>query len=817
MSNTSQITIPVLALRGLVIFPDMMIQFDIGRKKSVLALAGAMEKEQLIFLVAQSDLEDGEPTKEQLYQMGVVAKIKQVVRHSEEGVRLFAEGLYRARLDTVLQEEPFLLAEVSEVEIPAYKSTNTTTALVRHTRALFEDYAKNYAKIAPDILFGVMQQKDCGKLADYIAANIMLDFDRKQMVLDEIHPVKRLRKLISILEEEIKIISIENEIQEKTREQVDENQREYYLREQMKTIAYELGDDDNPQEEADELRDRIAKLKLPEEQNEKLLKECDRLAKMPIGSHEASVILTYLETCLDLPWNERTKENIDLNRAEKVLNADHYGLKKVKERILEALAVKKLAPENNGQIICLVGPPGVGKTSVARSIAKAIGRKYVRVSLGGVRDESDIMGHRRTYIGSMPGRIIAALRQAKVKNPLILLDEVDKLGSSYRGDPSSALLEVLDSEQNSAFYDHYIDMPFDLSEVLFLTTANDYSAIPAPLLDRMDVITLGSYTHEEKYQIASRHLIPKQLKKNGISPKNLKITPNALHTLIDGYTREAGVRTLERQIASVCRKCAKRIVEDPEIKISVTSRMLEDLLGPQRFKKEKLQQKDEIGLVNGLAWTSVGGELLPIEAAVLQGTGKIELTGSLGDVMKESAQTAISCIRARAEKLGISPDFYKKYDIHIHAPEGAVPKDGPSAGTAMATAITSALCEIPIRRDVAMTGEITLLGRVLPIGGLKEKTMAAYRSGIKTVLIPKENMPDLYEVEDVVKQHVEFVPVERIEQVLNAALVKMPSPSSSVSKEEKHPEQASATVPAALPLADGKPDATGAAQSGLCQ
>ena len=774
MSNTPNLKIPVLALRGLVIFPDMMIQFDIGRKKSVLALAGAMEGEHLIFLDAQTDLEEGEPSKEQLCRMGVVARIKQVIRHSEDGVRLFAEGLYRASLEKVTQEVPYLEAEVAKAETLPYRSTVTTEALIRQTRTVFEDYAQNYAKIAPDILYSVMQMKDCGKLADYITANISLEYDRKQEILEELHPVKRLRKLIHILEEEIKIIAIENEIQEKTREQVDENQREYYLREQMKTIAYELGEDDNPQEEADELRERIEKLNLPKEQNDKLMKECDRLSKMPVGSHEGSVILTYLETCLDLPWNTRSKENIDLKRAEKVLDADHYGLKKVKERILEALAVKKLAPENNGQIICLVGPPGVGKTSIARSIAKAIGREYVRVSLGGVRDESDIMGHRRTYIGSMPGRIIAALRQAKVKNPLILLDEVDKLGSSYRGDPSSALLEVLDSEQNVAFYDHYIDMPFDLSEVLFITTANDYSAIPAPLLDRMDVITLGSYTHEEKYQIASRHLIPKQLRKNGIPAKSLKLTPAALHTLIDGYTREAGVRTLERQIASICRKCAKNVVEDPPVKISVTPKMLEELLGPQRFKPEKANGKDEIGLVNGLAWTSVGGELLPIEAAVMEGTGKIELTGSLGDVMKESAQTAISCIRVRAEKLGIPTDFYKKYDIHIHAPEGAIPKDGPSAGIAMATAITSALCGTPIRHDIAMTGEITLLGRVLPIGGLREKTMAAYRSGIKTVLIPKDNVPDLYEVDPVVKKHVQFVPVEQIEQVLQKALVKAP-------------------------------------------
>ncbi|HIU31449.1 MAG TPA: endopeptidase La [Candidatus Caccousia avistercoris] len=816
MSNTENITLPALALRGLVIFPEMMIQFDIGRKKSILALANSMENDQLIFLVTQNDLSDGEPEKEQLYSIGVVARIKQVVRHSEEGVRLFAEGLYRARLETVVQENPYLVAEVSRVETSPYRETHTTQALVRTVQSVFEDYARNYAKMSPDIVFSVMQQKDCGRIADYIASNMMLDFDKKQTILEELHPVKRLRKLIAILEEEIKIIAIENEIQEKTREQVDENQREYYLREQMKTIAYELGEDDNPQEEADVFREKIAKLNLPKEQNDKLMKECDRLSKMPMGSHEGSVILTYLETCLELPWNDRTEENIDLKHAQKVLDADHYGLKKVKERILEALAVKKLAPENNGQIICLVGPPGVGKTSIARSIARAIGRKYVRVSLGGVRDESDIMGHRRTYIGSMPGRIIAALRQAKVKNPLLLLDEVDKLGSSYRGDPASALLEVLDSEQNSAFYDHYIDMPFDLSEVLFITTANDYSAIPAPLLDRMDVITLGSYTHEEKYQIASRHLIPKQMEKNGIPAKNLKITSSALHALIDGYTREAGVRTLERQIASLCRKCAKQVVENPEAKISISPKMLEDLLGPQRFKKEKLHDKDTVGLVNGLAWTSVGGELLPIEVAVMEGAGKIELTGSLGDVMKESARTAVSCIRTRAEKLGIAPDFYKKYDIHIHAPEGAVPKDGPSAGIAMATAITSALTQIPIRHDVAMTGEITLLGRVLPIGGLKEKTMAAYRSGMKTVLIPKDNMPDLYEVDDVVKKHVKFVPVEKLEQVLNNALVTKPKPSAFLPASTPAQEQGKGLHEQAVPPVAGEPGERAGGVSGLC-
>ncbi|MFR8003691.1 MAG: endopeptidase La [Hydrogeniiclostridium sp.] len=765
---------PALALRGLVIFPEMMIQFDVGRKKSILALADAMERDQTIFLVAQKDLGDNEPGFKQLYSTGVVAKIKQVVRHSDEGVRLFAEGLYRARLVSLSKEHPFLEAEVEKVEDAPYRETHRTEALLRHTQNVFEEYVRNYAKVPPDIILGVVRQKHCGKLADYIAMNTLLDYTKKQEILDEERPVRRLQRLDSILEDEIKVLAIENEINEKAKEQIDQNQREYFLREQMKAIAYELGEEDSPQEEADELREKILKAPIPEEQQKKLLKECDRLSKMPVGSHEGSVILTYLETCLELPWGKETKEHIDLAKARKILDRDHYGLDKVKERILEILAVKKLAPDVKGQIICLVGPPGVGKTSIAHSIAEAINRKYVRVSLGGVRDESDIMGHRKTYIGSMPGRIISALKQAGTKNPLLLLDEIDKLGSSYRGDPASALLEVLDPDQNAAFYDHYIDMPFDLSDVLFITTANDASTIPAPLLDRMDMISLGSYTHEEKFQIASRHLIPKQRKKNGISAKNMQITSAALHDLIDGYTAEAGVRTLERQIASLCRKCAKKIVEEPSIRIRVTPAMLEELLGPKRFKKDTIHKSDEVGLVNGLAWTSIGGTMLPLEVAVMEGNGKIELTGSLGDVMKESARTAISCIRGRADELGIRRDFYTKYDIHIHAPEGAVPKDGPSAGTAMATAITSALTGIPIRHDVAMTGEITLLGRVLPIGGLKEKTMAAYRAGIKTVLIPADNEPDLYEVDKTVKEHVEFIPVERVEQVLEKALVRRP-------------------------------------------
>ena len=558
---------------------------------------------------------------------------------------------------------------------------------------------------------------------------------------------------------------------------MDENQREYFLKEQMRAIASELGEEDSPQQEADELREKVQALKLPKVCEEKLLKECDKLYRMPYGSHEASVIRMYLDTCLELPWKKSSKERLDLKRAQRILDRDHYGLEKEKERFIEILAVKSLAPQQTGQIICLVGPPGVGKTSIARSIAEATGRKYVRVSLGGVSDEAEIMGHRRTYVGSMPGRIINAVKQAGVNNPLILLDEIDKLGQNFKGDPSSALLEVLDPEQNTEFTDHYVDMPFDLSNVLFITTANDAGRIPGPLYDRMDIIELGSYTLEEKLNIATRHLIKKQLKKHGIQASQLKFTKAAVKDLIESYTREAGVRTLERSIASICRKVAKMIVSDGEFtSYTVKPENLEELLGPRKYTRDQLSGEDTIGLVNGLAWTSVGGELLPIEVAVMEGTGKIQLTGSLGDVMKESAGAAITCIRTRAGALGISPKFYEKCDIHIHAPEGAVPKDGPSAGIAMATAITSALCGIPVRHDVAMTGEITLQGRVLPIGGLKEKSMAAYKNGIKTVLIPAENVPDLAEVDSVVKENVKFIPVKRVDTVLETALTHMPRP-----------------------------------------
>lgn len=779
----NDLVLPVLAVRGLVFFPGMMLQFDVARKKSILAVSEALSKDRLIFLVTQTDLSEKEPTGDDLYKIGVIAQVQQVVHHSEEGIKLHVEGLCRGEIRTLLREEPYLLGDISKCAMLTYKPSYRSEALLRIIHEKFDEYLRLFKHVPPDVLLGVLQEKDCGRLADYIASNISIDFERKQYILDELRPLKRMQKLIDVLTEEIKILGVENEINQKAQAQMDENQREYFLKEQMRAIANELGEDDSPQQEADDLREKVIALGLPQVCEEKLLKECDKLYRMPYGSHEASVIRMYLDTCLELPWKNSSKEKLDLARAQRILDRDHYGLEKVKERFIEILAVKKLAPRQSGQIICLVGPPGVGKTSIARSIAEATGRKYVRVSLGGVSDEAEIMGHRRTYVGSMPGRIINAVKQAGVNNPLILLDEIDKLGQNFKGDPASALLEVLDPEQNTEFTDHYVDMPFDLSKVLFITTANDAGRIPGPLYDRMDIIELGSYTLEEKLNIATRHLIKKQLKKHGIQTSQLKFTKVAVKELIEGYTREAGVRNLERNIGAICRKVAKMIVSDPEFTCyTVKPDNLESLLGPRKFTKDQLSGEDTIGLVNGLAWTSVGGELLPIEVAVMEGTGKIQLTGSLGDVMKESAGAAITCIRTRAGALGISPKFYEKCDIHIHAPEGAVPKDGPSAGIAMATAITSALCGIPVRHDVAMTGEITLQGRVLPIGGLKEKSMAAYKNGIKTVLIPVDNVPDLAEVDSVVKEHVKFIPVKRVDTVLETALVHMPRPVTQDSK-----------------------------------
>ena len=769
-------TLPLLALRGLVIFPEMVLHFDVGRKKSMLALNEAMGQDQMIFLVTQKDLRDDEPDTDGLYTIGVVARIRQVLRLQGDTVRVLVEGVYRARLQSVEQSDPFYTVNVRECLSRRIVGGDRAQAMLRECRSSFEQYVTLAPKTAPDVLLGVAAATDVGQLADYVVSNITLEYQDKQEFLETLDAEKRMQKLLVLLERESAILSIEQDIHQQVHEQIDHNQREYYLREQLKAINKELGDNDNPQDEAELYRVRINELNLAEETRDKLLKECDKLSKMPAGSHEATVVRGFLDTCLSLPWNTYTKDDGNLSAAEKVLERDHYGLKKVKERILESLAVRQLSPEIRGQVICLAGPPGVGKTSIAKSIAEATGRKYVRISLGGMRDESDIRGHRRTYIGAMPGRIIQAIKQAGSSNPLILLDEIDKMGHDFRGDPASAMLEVLDTEQNYAFRDHYLEVPFDLSQVMFITTANDLSAIPRPLYDRMEVIELPSYTAEEKFHIAKNHLLKKQIKRHGLTARHLKVSDEAIRLIIDGYTRESGVRSLERQLVKICRKSARRILEQSAKTIKVTPDGLEALLGPRRYKEDPIYKTNEVGIVNGLAWTSVGGEMMPVEVAVLDGSGKVELTGSLGDVMKESARTAISFVRSRTAEWFIESDFYKTKDIHIHVPEGAVPKDGPSAGVTIATAIISALTGIPVHGDVAMTGEVTLRGRVLPIGGLREKTMAAYRHQMQTVIVPADNEADLAEVDDVVREHIRFVTADHLDTVIRHALVTMPVP-----------------------------------------
>lgn len=764
--------LPMLALRGLVVFPGMLLHFDVGRQKSILALNAAMSEDQTIFLVAQMDISEDEPEAEKLYPTGVVAKIRQILKLPGDNLRVLIEGLYRAKTDELLQEDPYYLAITHERLERRPANADKAEALIRECRTYFDTYAELAPKLAPDVVMGVAAATDAGYLADYIAANIQMPVESKQRILSLTSVEKRLEELMVLLTRENAILELEKSIHEQVHEQIDQNQREYYLREQMKAISTELGEADNPLEESDNYRQRIGQLQLKEEVKNKLLKECDKLAKMPSGSHEATVVRNYLDTCLELPWGTFSKDNLSLTTARKMLDRDHYGLDKVKERMIEMLAVRSLSTEMKGQVICLAGPPGVGKTSIAKSVAAAMGRQYIRISLGGVRDEADIRGHRKTYIGAMPGRIMAAIRQAGTSNPLILLDEIDKMSNDFRGDPSSAMLEVLDSEQNFAFCDHYLEVPFDLSDVLFMTTANNVEAIPGPLYDRMEIINLSSYTAEEKFHIAKEHLIRKQFKRHGLGGRQIRIGDDVLRKIIDGYTREAGVRELERCIARICRKCAKTIVSG-EAK-SVTVSRIEDFLGPIKYKPDPDRKKDEVGVVTGLAWTSVGGETMPIEVAVLDGTGKLELTGSLGDVMKESARTAVSYVRSRADDWKIESDFYKKKDIHIHVPEGAVPKDGPSAGVTMATALVSALTGIPVRHDVAMTGEISLRGRVLPIGGLKEKTMAAYTHHIKTVIIPDENESDLDEIDKTVRGALQFVTAGHLDTVIYTALTSVP-------------------------------------------
>ena len=764
--------LPAIALRGLVVFPNNIVHFEVGRAKSIAAIEAAMHANSSVFLVAQKEMDVEEPTMPDLYAYGVIAEIKQVLRVSDDLVKVLVEGKTRARL-LELNDGDFLQASVRPVPvrgIGADKRTQTE-ALVRSLKDCFEEYLSYSPQISKDVIYNIVSSDSPLFLSEYMPANLLLKYEDKQTILNESSLLSRLEKLLMLLRQECQVLEIERDLDDKVNASLDKGQREYYLREQMHIISEELGDSEDTRAEADTYRQKIAALKLDDESTEKLLKECDRLARMQSNSAESGVIRSYLDTCLGLPWHITTEDDLDQAHARRVLDREHYGLQKVKERILELLAVRKLNTEVKGQIVCLVGPPGVGKTSIAHSIADCMGRKFARMSLGGVHDEAEIRGHRRTYIGAMPGRIISAINSAKSSNPVILLDEIDKLAGDYKGDPSSALLEVLDPEQNRTFKDNYLDIPFDLSEVLFITTANDASTIPGPLYDRMDVIELPSYTRTEKFNIAKRHLLPKQLKNNGLDGK-VTMTSGAIYEIIDGYTREAGVRNLERTITSVLRKCAQKIAAGETEKISVSGTMVKSLLGPEKVKPTFISRTDSAGIANGLAWTSVGGEMLPVEVAVIpNGTGKIEITGSLGDVMKESAQLAVTYARVHAEEYGIAPDRFKNTDLHIHAPEGAVPKDGPSAGVTLTTALVSALSGIPVRHDLAMTGEITLHGNVLPIGGLKEKSMAAFREGISTVLIPKENATDLYEVDAEVKEKIHFIPVERLSQVLKHALI----------------------------------------------
>lgn len=768
---------PIVALRGLTVFPGMSLHFDVGRKKSIAALKNAMNNDQRIFLVAQKDAGVNEPELDDLYEVGVVCEIKQMIKiPNSPNLRVAVEGLCRGDLITIIQPKSFLVGVINEIDEKIAPQTPENNAYARLLKDEFENYALKIAKVSNEVISKIISINEIGELADFICANTFFDYPDKQKILNEFDPQKRAEMLFTLLKNENLTLNIEAEIQEKVNKEVDKNQREYYLREEMKVIADQLGDGENPIEEADEYREKIDALKCSDEIKAVLYKECDKLMKMPLGSHEATVVRNYLDKCLEIPFGIYTKNSINLEKSRKILDKDHYGLDKVKTRIIESLAVYKRNPGYAGQIICLYGPPGVGKTSIVKSLAKSMNRNYVRVALGGIHDEAEIRGHRKTYIGAMTGRIIDALIKSGSMNPIILLDEIDKIGNDYKGDPSSALLEALDPEQNASFTDHYIDFPIDLSKVLFITTANDVSTVSAPLYDRMEVIELNSYTADEKFNIAKKHLIKKELLKHNISPKEFKISDAALYRIIDCYTKEAGVRGLEKQISNLCRKAATAL-EEGETVFRVTPKNLNKYLGIEKYEKDLSLEKDTVGVVNGLAWTQVGGTMLPIEVSALKGTGKLELTGNLGDVMKESAKTAVSYIRYKSDEYGIDSDFYKTKDIHIHAPEAAISKDGPSAGLAITTAILSELTGIPIKANVAMTGEISLKGRALPIGGLKEKSMAAYKAGCDTVIIPKSNYKDLQEISSEVKQAVKFITVEYFDEILPIALTKIPKAS----------------------------------------
>ena len=785
------LNLPVLALRGLTVFPHTNLTFDVERHISMKALEVAMETGQEIFLVTQREINVEKPTEQDLYAIGTISRVTQILRLGQNSLRVMVEGGRRARLKRLWQLEPYLQGQVETAEEP--ESVNhgpKTEALLRQTWSLFQDYAQLAGNVAEEVIAAALDCQEPGDLADLIAQNIALRYDDKQAILEELSPMVRLRKLNGFLARERDVLGYQRQMEGKVRDELAQQQREQILRTQIRVLQNELGEDED--NEIDEYRQKLDALKLDEETRQHLEKEINKLAKQPYVSAEASVIRNYLDVCLELPWGTYTKERVNVEAARKVLDRDHYGLEKVKERILETIAVRQLNPEGKGQILCLVGPPGVGKTSIALSVANALNRKLARISLGGVRDEADIRGHRKTYIGSMPGRIVEAISRSGSMNPLLVLDEIDKLGSDYRGDPASALLEVLDSEQNHAFRDHFLEIPLDLSQVMFITTANSLDTIPRPLLDRMEVIQLSSYTDAEKLQIARNHLLPKQMKEHGLKKTSLRMDDEALRAVIRDYTRESGVRQLERRLAAICRKADMRLLTKLVKRVTVTEKELPKLLDMQPYPPSIHVDQEEIGVVNGLAWTEAGGEILEVEVNVMEGSGKLELTGNLGDVMKESAQAAFSCLRSRADALGIEKDFYKNRDIHVHFPEGAVPKDGPSAGIAMATAMLSALTDRKIKAGVAMTGEITLRGRVLPIGGLKEKTMAAKRYGIHTVLIPKDNVRDLEDIDQTVRASLRFVPVETVDQVFDEVFC--------APREARKPD----AIPAFLPVDSGK-------------
>ena len=768
--NISTKNYPVLPLRGLVAFPKMILTVDVGRKKSIKAVDFAVNTESLLYLVTQKSITDDNPTQKSLYPVGCLCRIKQVFKMNGE-LKVILEGICRAKHFDLFDNGNHYVSSVAPIEDEAIKNRPIyVESLARRIHNEFLYYADVANGIPPEIISTVASQSDIGFLSDFIAFSINAPFDDKQYILEQLNPVKRAKIVIELLSKEREICKIDNNIARQTKRNIDENQKEYYLKEQMKVISDELYGDESA-DEIDNYFEAVSKLDAAEEVKEKINSEIIKLSKMPPGSHEGTVVRGFIDLCLELPWNKFTNSTVDINKAEKILNRDFYGMQKVKSRILEMLSVYALSPDISGQILCLVGPPGVGKTSIGKTIAECMGREFARISLGGMHDEAEIRGHRKTYIGSMPGRIITAIKNAGTSNPLILLDEIDKLANDYKGDPASALLEVLDPEQNCKFCDNFLEMPYDLSKVVFITTANSSDTIPEPLLDRMEVIELEGYTREEKFNIAKKHLVKKQIGRHALSNKNFKITDGAIYGLIDFYTREAGVRKLDRSIASLCGKAAKQIASKESGRVTVKETDLVLLLGKHKYKPEVILNQDEVGIINGLAWTRVGGEIMQMEVAVLEGSGKTELTGNLGNVMKESAAAAVTYVRANAAKYGIVPDFYKTKDIHIHATESAVPKDGPSAGVTITCALVSALTGRKIRRDIAMTGEITIRGRVLAIGGLKEKAMAAYTGGVKTVFIPKENLPDVDEIDKTVRDNITFIPVSKVDDIIDSALL----------------------------------------------